>query len=109
MTKEERITHWQAVIRKQAASGLSAAAFCREHHIPIQQFYWWQRRFKKENSKDNRCGFLQLVPFSKSRHSGICIRLNNGVFIEVEQGFDPVTLRGVIATICGGEMTPCSR
>ena len=109
MTKEERITHWRAVVGKQTTSGMSAAAFCREHHIRFHQFYWWQRRFKRENSKDKRSGFLQLVPFSKSQRSGICIRLNNGVFIEVEQGFDPLTLRSVIATIGGGETTPCSR
>ena len=109
MTKEERITHWRGVIAKHAASGLSAAAFCREHDINIHQFRWWQRRFKKENSQGKESGFLQLVPFSKSQHSGIRIHLNNGVFIEVEQGFDPMTLRGVIEAICGGERTQCSR
>ena len=109
MTREERVTHWRGVIAKHFASGLSAAAFCREHDHSIHQFRWWQRRFKKENSQCKESGFLQLVPFSKSQHSGIRIQLNNGVFIEVEQGFDPMTLRGVIEAICGGERTQCSR
>ena len=109
MTKEERITHWRALIKKHATSGLSAAAFCREHDINIHQFRWWQSRFKKENSQGKESGFLQLVPFSKSQHSGIRIRLHDEVFIEVEQGFDPHTLRGVIEAICGGETTQCSR
>ena len=110
MTKEEKVTHWRAVIRKHATSGLSAAAFCREHNINVHQFRWWQRRFRKENARGKESGFLQLVPFSKStQHSGIHIRLNNGVLIEVEQGFDPHTLRGVIEAICGGETTLCSR
>jgi hypothetical protein len=109
MTKEERITHWRGLIAKHLASGLSAAAFCREQDLNIHQFRWWQRRLKEENSQAKGAGFLQLVPFSKSQHSGIRIHLNNGVFIEVEQGFDPLTLRGVIEAICGGERPQCSR
>ena len=108
MTKEEKITQWRGLIAKHLASGLSAAAFCREHSLNIHQFRWWQRRFKEENSQSKGAGFRQLVPFSKSRHSGIRIHLNNGVFIEVEQGFDPLTLRGVIEAICCGERTQCS-
>ena len=109
MNKEERITHWRTVIKKQATSGLSAAAFCREHDISIHQFRWWKRRFKKDNPQSKESGFFQLVPFSISQHSGIRIRLKNGVAIEVEQGFNPHTLRGVIDAICGGESTQCSR
>ena len=109
MNKEERITHWRTVIKKQATSGLSAAAFCREHDISIHQFHWWKRRFKKDNSQSKESGFFQLVPISESQHSQIRIRLKNGVSIEVEQGFNPHILRGVIDAICGGESTPCSR
>jgi transposase-like protein len=105
MSKEERITHWRTIIEKQAVSGQSIAAFCRDHKIPAHQFHWWRGRFRKENSQSKGSGFLKLVPFSKSQHSGIRIRLNNGVFIEVEQGFDPHTLRGVIEAICGRETT----
>jgi hypothetical protein len=103
MTKEDRITHWRGIIEKQGVSGQSAAAFCREHNINIHQFYWWRGRFRKETSEGNEPGFFELVPCSKSQHSGIRIRLSDGLWIEVEQGFDPLTLRGVIETICGGE------
>jgi len=109
MTREERVTYWRGFITKHFASGLSAAAFCREHDLNIHQFRWWQRRFRKENSQSKGAGFLQLVPFSKSQHSGIRIHLKNDVFIEVERGFDPMTLRDVIEAICGGESTQCSR
>jgi transposase-like protein len=109
MTKEEKITHWRAVIQKHATSGLSAAAFCREHDLGIHQFRWWQRRFRNENSPGKESGFFQLVPFSKSQHSGVRIRLHNGVLIEIEKGFDPMTLRGVIEAICERDASPCSR
>ena len=109
MTKEERVTYWRGVIAKHLASGLSAAAFCREQDLNIHQFRWWQRRLKKEHSQSSGVGFLQLVPFSKSQHSGIRIQIKNDVFIEVERGFDPLTLRDVIEAICRGESTQCSR
>ncbi|MDP6658101.1 MAG: hypothetical protein QF607_07115 [Nitrospinaceae bacterium] len=105
MTKETKITHWRTIIEKHAVSGQTIAGFCRDQKIPAHQFHWWRGRFRKENSQTKRSGFLQLVPFTKSQHSGIRIRLNNGVSIEVEQGFDAHTLRSVIETICDRETT----
>lgn len=107
MTKKERITHWRTIIRKHAASGLSAAAFCRERDIIIHQFHWWRRRFRKEQSEGKGTGFLELVSCSKSQHSGIRICLSDRVFIEVERGFDPFTLRAVLEAVSSGETNPC--
>jgi hypothetical protein len=101
MTKEEKIDHWRTIIDRQAGSGKGIAAFCRDNKIIIHQFHWWRRRFRKENSQGDGSGFLQLVPVSNSKHSGVRIRMNNGMFIEVEQGFDPHTLRSVIDTVRG--------
>jgi hypothetical protein len=109
MSREEKVKHWRAVIKKHAESGLSAAAFCRERHISIHQFRWWRRRFKKEVSQGKESRFLKLVPFSQPQGGGIRIRLNGGIFIEVDQGFDPHTLCSVIEAIRGGEATSCSR
>ena len=103
MTKEERRAHWRQLIEKSASSGLSAAAFCRQQKISYHQFHWWRRRFRKKDSQDKESGFLQLVPFSKSQDSGIRLRLQNGLSVEVDQGFDPYTLRRVIDIVCSGE------
>jgi hypothetical protein len=109
MNREEKAKHWRAVMTKHAESGQSAAAFCRERHINIHQFRWWQRRFGKEASHGHEAGFLKLVPFSQPRGSGIRLQLKDGISIEVDQGFDPHTLLGVIEAIQGGDGTPCSR
>jgi hypothetical protein len=110
MKGEERIKHWRTIIEKQAASGLSASAFCRENNIHNSQFHWWRGRFRKEKSQVNESGFLQLVSVSKSvQHSAIRISLRDDLFIEVDPGFDPQTLRGVIEAIGGGETKPCLR
>ena len=99
MTREERITHWRAIIEEQSASGLSVAAFCREHNIRSGQFHWWRHRLRNIDSLAKESGFIKLVPISKPQSSGIRIRLSGGVFIEVEQGFDPATLRAAVVTL----------
>jgi len=109
MTKEERISHWRQVIEKSGSCGLNAAAFCREQKISYHQFHWWRRRFKRKDSQDKESGFLQLVPFSKGQGSGIRLRFHNGLSVEVDQGFDPYTLRNVIDIVCSGDTKQCLR
>lgn len=108
MRKEDQIKYWQKMIEKHAASGLSAAAFCRKQNLSIHQFHWWRRRFRKKDAQGKASGFLKLLPISISQQSGIHIRLNEGVFIEVDPGFDPHTLRRVIEAIGGEGRTTCS-
>ena len=109
MTKQERSAYWQGLISKQIDSGLTGAAFCREHQINPGRFYHWRRRFRNEESRDRHLGaFVELVPYEKKSSAGIRIRLGNGMSIEVERGFDPLTLRAAIQAICQGGTRPCS-
>jgi len=109
MTKQERSAYWQGLISKQMDSGLTGAAFCREHHINPGRFYHWRRRFQNEESRDRHLGaFLELVPYEKKCSAGVHIRLGNGMSIDVERGFDPVSLRAAIQAICRGDTRPCS-
>jgi transposase-like protein len=107
MTKDEKINTWRDIINKQAASGISAANFCREQNLNKNQFHWWRRRFRKDNSPNKESGFLQLVAFANPKQSGVRICLRDKVFIEVEQGFDPQTLRRVVEAICEDGTKPC--
>lgn len=103
MNSKGREAHWRAVIEKYSGSGLSGIAFCREHHIDLSRFYSWRRRFQRtdQNRMPNgtSTGFLELVSCSKQSESGIRIRLGEDLSIEVDQGFDPLTLCGVIETL----------
>lgn len=98
MTIEERRARWRAIINGQAASGLNIAAYCRETHVHTSLFYTWRRKFREEP----RCseGFVELKATGSPRiASGVFIRLDEKLAIEVERGFDPVTLRAVVATL----------
>lgn len=108
MTKQERSAYWRSLVGKQMKSGLTAAAFCREHQINRDRFYYWRRRFQNEESRDRHLGaFVELVPYEKKSSAGVHIRLGNGLCIEVDRGFDPITLRAAIQTVCQGHTRPC--
>jgi Transposase len=96
MTKEELSAQWRRIIDQQAESGLSGAAFCREHRINRDRFYHWRRRFQNQA---NPSSFIQLVPYQKNSSSGIRINLGKDIFIEVQQGFHPETLREVVEIV----------
>jgi hypothetical protein len=93
MRIKERRDYWRALVEKHAESGMSAAAFCKEQRIKLQQFHSWRRRFRQDTSTGE---FIRLVPTSKTSGSGIRIHLNHGIAVEVDKGFDPVTLRETI-------------
>lgn len=40
----ERWRYWREVMRRQAESGLSVAAFCREQQVPPASFFAWRKK-----------------------------------------------------------------
>jgi len=107
-TKQERSAYWQSLVGKQMESGLTAAAFCREHQINQDRFYHWRRRLQNEESGKGHLGaFMELVPYEKTSSAGVHIRLGNGLTIEVDRGFDSITLRAAIQAVCQEHTRSC--
>jgi len=104
MTKAERHAHWQEIIDRQRTSGMTIAAYCRDIQIQSPYFYTIRRRLKERESAAS--GFLELRPgkmtVSTAAFSGIRIRFADNLSVDVERGFDPLTLRLVIETLHGG-------
>ena len=101
MTKGERITYWQRLVKEQAQSNLSVGDFCRDHQINPQRFYLWRQRFNSQSPALGTGGFLELVPSSKNKESGIRLKVDQGLSFELDCGFDPSTLRQVISLLKG--------
>lgn len=97
MTKEERVIYWHKLVKEHAQSSLSVTDFCRDHRINRQRFYLWRQRFNSPSTAPVTGAFLELVPSSKKGESGIRLRVDQGVSIELDYGFDPATLRQVIS------------
>ncbi len=57
MTKGERITYWQKVVKEQAQSSLSVTDFCQDHQINSQRFYLWHQRFNSQSPALGRGNF----------------------------------------------------
>ena len=104
MSRDEHRAYWRGRVDEQAHSGMTAAAFCREHHLKVEQFYRWRRRFRHpEQDNDKTEGFLQLIPSSKqlTQDSGIRLHFSPSLYIELQSGFDPDTLRTAIDVLQG--------
>lgn len=101
MTKKERVTYWQRLVKEQAQSSLSVTDFCRDQKINRQRFYLWRQRFQSQSTGPVKGAFLQLVTSSKNKESGIRLKVDQGISIELDFGFDPTTLRQVISLLRG--------
>lgn len=97
MTQQQRTTYWQDLVEAQSHSGLDATTFCRDRRINRQRFYLWRQRFQKQPVAAG--AFLELVPSSRSGESGVRLRLDQGLSIDLDRGFDPATLQQVLATL----------
>jgi len=108
MTREERISQWHEIIEQQASSGMSGAAFCREHGINPSRFYHWRLRLKE----DAAGGFLELkadVSPSKLRSAtaGILIHVSGTISIELAQDFDAASLQRAVHVLQDCSRLPC--
>lgn len=105
MTRAEKAEHWKSLLQEQSASGLSGADFCRERKLEIKRFYWWKRRLGKSGpERAPRRGFVELRTgiWPLGLGSGVSIHLDGRTSIRVERGFDPATLKAVLAAVGEG-------
>ena len=99
MTLEERKTYWKKLVKEHGQSQLSVTDFCRNHRINPQRFYLWRKRFQSEPTFSDTDAFLELIPTSEKTGSGIRLRMESGMSIELDCHFDPATLRQVISIL----------
>ena len=58
---EEKERFWKEHEKKQRESGLSKKAYCREHQLRPNQFFYWERKLREEM---NSSGELLPVNFN---------------------------------------------
>jgi transposase-like protein len=81
----QRATQWRERITQQAKSGQSIAAWCREHGIAVQTFYWWKSRLHPSKkapaaslSTAGTAPFIDLGTLGSEPCAGLQIRLDLG-------------------------------
>jgi hypothetical protein len=99
MTVEERRGSWERCLSEQAASGLSARAWCRQAGVAYGTFSYWRRRLQGELP----LAAVTLIPVVDEAPSAAGLRIVvGGARIEVASEFDADLLRRVVAAL-----SPC--
>jgi hypothetical protein len=96
---------WRELLRRQRASGLPVAAFCRRANVPVSSFYYWRRRVQASASFTELKVVLPPTASGANQptlSSGIELRLPDGCCVIVQRGFDRQTLREVLQ-VCAPE------
>jgi len=109
--------HWRKVIRRQGKSGETVAHFCAREGVPAHQFYWWKRTLRARDRQSTRepqiasDGDESARQGEQAGHSFVPVRLPFvtdapievvhpvGYVVRVPTGFDPRSLRRILATL----------
>ena len=97
MTRAERDAkrvEWRERVAEWRASGLNAAAYCREHDLSVWKFRYWAKRIA-ELDGESSVGFAQV----STPGSGLRLALPGGLHLEVDPGFDESTLTRFLAVV----------
>jgi hypothetical protein len=97
--------HWRRLIQLWRNSGLTVRAFCARHHLTQPSFYAWRRELRQ---RDAATAFVPVQVETNdqlARVTSIEVVLAGGQCVRVTPGFDPATLRQLLAVLQEGG--PC--
>jgi transposase len=96
--------HWRRLIDDWRASGLPVRAYCARHGLAEPSFYAWRRELQQRDA--DRAAFVpvRLVGDAAAGPGGIELLLPGQRTVRVAPGFDPATLRELLAVLEGA---PC--
>ena len=116
--RKDREVLWRGVIKRQASSGLSVAAFCRQESISAASFYGWRQKLRdrarevpqQDGPVDEEPGYTaQLIPVrieaTATLPTPVRIFLSHGMSLEVSAGIDRRALVELLAAL--GEVQRC--
>lgn len=97
----QRAKVWREVIRRQQASGLSIAQFCRQEGLAQASFYNWRKKL----ATDNKSPFLELQ-LPNLNNTAPCEIVLPDCRVVVPPGFDADSLRRLL-DVLRQEDKPC--
>jgi hypothetical protein len=97
--------HWRRLIQLWNNSGLTVRAFCARHHITQPSFYAWRRELQQ---RDAATAFVPVQVETNDQLASVPsfptieVVLASGQCVRVTPGFDPATLRQLLAVLQEG-------
>jgi len=110
LNRSARAGYWQQLLNEQAASGLTARAFCIQKGLAVQSFYQWKRKllqpaFPKDNHVLVKPAVQSLVPVrivpSNPRPASLLIQIvtPSGFSVRVDSSMPPSEVATLVASI----------
>jgi transposase len=97
---------WRGWIHQWQQSGLSVRAFCARHGLAAPSFYAWRRELTRRDAAAPAFVAVRLAPDEEPAPArGVEVVLAGGRRLRVAPGFDPATLRQLLAVL--EEAPPC--
>ena len=94
---------WRRWLDQWRASGLSVRDFCARHRLPTPTFYAWRRRLQPRAAEQPPFLPVQVVAdVPPPPASPLEVVLSDGPVVRVTPGFDPDTLRQLLAVLREG-------
>jgi hypothetical protein len=102
----QRHEHWQRIVGRWRASGLSQAEFCRRQDIPVWKLAWWRKRLKGQ-AEESASLFVPvgIVPAAAST-TELELTLPGGRILRFPAQVEPTTLAGIVAALEKLPLTP---
>ena len=99
---EEKRRYWKQQIEHWKESGLTQTEFCRLHNLKTHQLTYWNKRF---HSKQEQVSLVELQwkpalqPAIGAGPTPLRLILNDQYRIDIDRGFDPLTLQQVVLSL----------
>ncbi len=90
--------HWRRLIQLWKSSGQTVRAFCARHHVTQPSFYAWRRELQLRDA-DAIVPVRVVSDDQPAPSTPIEIVLTGGRSVRVTPGFDPATLRQLLAVL----------
>jgi hypothetical protein len=65
--------YWEEHVKRYEASGMSKAAYCREHNVVYHQFMWWYKRLCCQSDEGGEPFVALEHKLAKSSYRESCI------------------------------------
>jgi hypothetical protein len=98
--------YWRRWVQLWESSGLTVPDFCARHRLSQPSFYAWRRKLQQHDAAATGFVPVRIIPDGPpASATPIEVVLTGGRRLRVASGFDPATLRQLLAVL--EEAPPC--